>query len=93
MIVIDRMDPLRDLDAIVAIEEMSFTNPWTRQMFAGEVESSEISRVYVLRTPQEPVAAFCFCWVILDELHINSLAVRPALRRQRLATRLLDFVL
>jgi ribosomal-protein-alanine N-acetyltransferase len=33
--------------------------------------------------------AFCVCWVIFDELHINTLAVSPAHRRQGLATFLL----
>ena len=33
--------------------------------------------------PAGAVAAFCACWVIVDELHINTLAVDPELRRQR----------
>jgi ribosomal-protein-alanine N-acetyltransferase len=37
--------------------------------------------------------AFCGCWFIADELHINTLAVRAELRRRGLATRLLRFVL
>ncbi len=35
------------------------------------------------------VVGYCACWVILDELHINSLAVDPDRRRAGLATTLL----
>ena len=39
------------------------------------------------------VVAFCACWIIFDELHINTLAVAPEHRRRRVATRLLTRVL
>ncbi len=37
--------------------------------------------------------AFCACWVIFDELHINTLAVAPDERRKGLATLLLKHVM
>jgi ribosomal-protein-alanine N-acetyltransferase len=90
---IERMIPEQDLDLIVAIEAASFSNPWSRQMFDWEVQHSDVSRLYVLRTPEHPVAAFCSCWLVCDELHINIVAVRPELRRMGLATALLHRVL
>jgi len=33
--------------------------------------------------------AYCACWMVFDELHINSLAVDPARRRHGVARRLL----
>ena len=91
--VVERLIPERDLEAVVEIEAASFTNPWTRQVFAWDVQNADVSRVYVLRIEDQPVAAFCSCWLILDELHINTLAVRPSLRRQGLATALLRQIL
>jgi [ribosomal protein S18]-alanine N-acetyltransferase len=35
----------------------------------------------------------CACWVVADELHINTIAVSPAFRRQGLAKALLAHVL
>ena len=37
--------------------------------------------------------AFCVCWVIFDELHINTLAVAPAARRRGAATALVRHVM
>jgi ribosomal-protein-alanine N-acetyltransferase len=91
-IVIERLADAADLDEVAALEAASFSNPWTREMLARELEGSDVARVYVLRTPARRVAAFCACWIVFDELHINTLAVDAGLRRQRLATRLLDHV-
>jgi ribosomal-protein-alanine N-acetyltransferase len=90
--IIDRAST-EDLDAVAALEAESFTNPWTREMLQRELAESGVARVYVLRLPDDPVAAFCSCWVIVDELHVNTLAVRPSRRRQGLATALMAAVL
>jgi ribosomal-protein-alanine N-acetyltransferase len=82
-----------DLDAVAALEADAFTNPWTRDMLERELRQSEVARVYVLRLPGQPVAAFCTCWVIYDELHINTIAVDRSRRRQGLATALMRYVL
>ena len=82
-----------DIDAVVALEAASFTNPWTRESLVWELGNSDVTRVYLLRDDAGQVAAFCTCWVIFDELHINTLAVAPAARRQGLATTLLEHVL
>ena len=82
-----------DLDAVVALEAASFTNPWTREMLARELEPPTAARVYVLRAPGVRVAAFCSCWVLVDELHVNTIAVRGDLRRQGLGRRLMECVL
>jgi [ribosomal protein S18]-alanine N-acetyltransferase len=90
---IERTSNGADLDAVAALEAASFTNPWTREMLARELETSLVARVYVLRTPERPVAAFCSCWILYDELHINTLAVDPACRRQGLGTVLMRHLL
>lgn len=82
-----------DLDAIVGLEAESFTNPWSRETLVWELGNSDVTQVYLLRDDQEKVLAFCVCWVIFDELHINTLAVTPAARRTGLATTLLRQVM
>lgn len=90
---IERAVPERDLDAIAEIAQGSFDHPWTRAMFAQELSTERLSRSYVFRTPEGLVAAFCTSWLIVDELHINTLAVRPALRGQGIGRALLAHVL
>lgn len=94
-----RIERLRDgaadaeIDAVVALESESFTNPWSRETLVWELKNSDVTRAYLLRDSPDIVVAFCVCWVIFDELHINTLAVAPADRRRGLATALLRHVM
>ena len=90
---IERTLSTGDLDDIVAIEEASFNNPWTRDMYERELQNPDVSFLYVLRMPGEGIVAFCSFWLVLDELHINNLAVRGDVRARGLGTALLEHVL
>src|SRR6188768_4169382 len=78
-----------DITAVVDLEAESFTNPWSRETLVWELENSDVTRIYLLRDETGVILAFCLCWVIFEELHINTLAVKPAARRRGLATALL----
>jgi len=98
--IIERTLAEQDLDEIVAIEVASFTNPWTRQMYLRELQNPDVSFLYVLRMPvggegraAYRIAGFCSFWLVLDEIHINNLAVRRGYQGQRLGTALLEHVL
>ena len=82
-----------DVDAVVALEQESFTNPWSRETLVWELTNSDVTRVYLLRDAKDRAIAFCIAWVIFDELHINTLAVSPANRRRGAATFLLEHLL
>ena len=82
-----------DLDAIVALEAQAFTNPWPRETLVWELRNSDVTRIYLLRNDAGAVVGFCVCWVVFDELHINTLAVAPNERRKGLATLMLEHVL
>jgi ribosomal-protein-alanine N-acetyltransferase len=81
-----------ELDQVAALEAASFSNPWTREMLARELRNTDVARVYVVRGAGRRIVAFCACYVVVDELHINTLAVDAAERRRGLATALLRFV-
>jgi ribosomal-protein-alanine N-acetyltransferase len=91
-VIVERMESAADLDAVAELEARCFTNPWTRDMLARELAQSDVAHVFVLRLPGERIAAFCSCWIIADELHINTMAVDMPYRRQGLATHLLRHV-
>ena len=90
---VERLAGSADLDAVLAIEEASFNNPTTREWYEGELKRPEVCFIYVLRTDEQPVAAFCAFWLVVDQAHINNLAVRPELRGRGLGTQLLESIL
>jgi ribosomal-protein-alanine N-acetyltransferase len=91
-----RIEPLTsmsEIEAVLAIEEASFTSPWTREMYAAELENEGVSYCFLARIDTGEAVGFCSFWRIVDELHINNLAVLPAWRRTGVATSLLDHVI
>jgi [ribosomal protein S18]-alanine N-acetyltransferase len=82
-----------EIDRVAAIAAASFTTPWTRDMLARELQDSQVTRMYVLKLPPQGIVAFCACWLVMDEAHINTIAVEESRRRQGLATALLEHVL
>jgi ribosomal-protein-alanine N-acetyltransferase len=82
-----------DIDDILRIESISFTNPWTREMYLSELEHRDVSFFYIARDAVGEAIGFCSCWLILDEIHINNLAVLPEHRRGGVASSLLEQVL
>jgi [ribosomal protein S18]-alanine N-acetyltransferase len=81
------------IDEVLAIEEASFTNPWTREMYLSELENRGVSYCFLAKDANGHTAGFCSFWRVLDELHINNLAVKPEARRLGAATALLERVL
>ena len=92
----DVIDPLgddQDLTGVLEVEAESFTNPWTREMYQWELTNRDLCRIYVVRTPEHRVAGFCAFWLVLDEIHINNVALRPSCRGLGLGTALMHHVL
>ena len=90
---IGRAGSPEDLAAVDALQRQTFTNPWGAEAIRWELENTDVSRLYVMRDATGVLVAYCACWMVFDELHINSLAVDVARRREGLARRLLLHVL
>jgi ribosomal-protein-alanine N-acetyltransferase len=93
MFTIDTLRDERDLDGVLEVEDESFSNPWTREMYVSELQNQSVCHIYVLRTPDCAVAGFCAFWLVFDDIHINNLALRPAYRNHGLGTALLRRVM
>jgi len=91
--VVEPIDAARDVDAVLALETESFTNPTTRDMLTWELAHSDVARIWVVRTPEDRVAGFCSCWLVFDELHVHTLAIRSVWRRRGLGRALIRRVL
>jgi ribosomal-protein-alanine N-acetyltransferase len=90
---VEPFDGAADLDGILEVEAASFTNPWTRAMYEWELQNQAVCHILVVRTPSCRVAGFCSFWLVVDEIHINNVAVLPEYRGRGLGTRLMRRVL
>jgi ribosomal-protein-alanine acetyltransferase len=80
-----------DLDAVAALERESFPVPWKREYFEVEIGVPHRFNL-VARDERGELTGYVFCAFAGGELHVNKLAISPAMRRQGLATRLMDEV-
>ena len=76
-----RVATIHDLSAIMDIEHLSFTTPWTADAMEQEIESRDWSRV-IVATVEGEVVGFMVYWVVVNELHLLNLAVDPTWRRR-----------
>jgi [ribosomal protein S18]-alanine N-acetyltransferase len=91
-----------DLDEVLALERVSFSEPWTRKMFLGELRGNAFATNLVARAGEagygDGVAAgallgYIMFWVVFEELHLMNLAVRPDARRSGIGTKLVRHAL
>lgn len=82
-----------DLKAVELLQHMTFTSPWGADAIRWELENTDVARLYTAREPGGGLVAYCACWVVFDELHINSFAVDPSWRRRGIARTLLRRVM
>ena len=80
-----------DIDRVLAIEQTSFSMPWSRNLFLSEFRSPGVSTLLVslaADTPPRMVTGYIVFWLVEDEMHILNLAVAPAHRRRGIARQL-----
>ena len=58
-------------------------------MYLAELENTGVSYFYLARNAARETIGFCSFWQVLEELHINNLAVLPAYRRRGIGAALL----
>ena len=67
---------LSDLDAIMEIEHLSFSIPWSRASFEQELSENRCARYLVVAAGGKPVG-YAGMWLVLDEGHITNVAIHP----------------
>lgn len=84
----------KDLPAVLAIERVSFPNPWHESTFRGEIQNRSISFPCVmLKTGEDKVVGYIIYWKVGDEVQVNNIAVHPDYRRRGLGEALLRHVI
>jgi ribosomal-protein-alanine N-acetyltransferase len=81
-----------DVDAIVEIEKLSFSTPWSRSALLGELRYPR-QAVYLVARVKGRIVGYVGMWTVANEGHITNIAVHPDYRGQGVGTRLLSFLI
>ncbi len=83
-----------DLDQVVALDRASFPSPWPRDAFLMELLKGRQSVCWIAETETETgtreLMGSIVIWLVLDEAHIGTLAIKPDFRRLGIAQDLLS---
>ena len=88
----------KDLPQVMAIESVSFINPWKEKDLLYEINENPVSNVWVLEitVPQfglKQICGFCDYWVTFDSGTICQIAVHPDIRREHLASMMMEEII
>ena len=79
----------RDLDAVEKIERASYPTPWSRAMFAAELQKPSSLAIGAYRETGELVG-YAIVSRYVDAWHVMNVAVDPECRRRGIARELLE---
>ncbi len=99
---------LADLEQVVAIDRLSFPQPWSESSYRFELTQNGAAHFWVAVPVEAPklslldrvlgrssrvIVGYGGLWHVVDEAHINTLAVHPTWRGRRVGERLLKGLL
>ena len=79
------------LDEILDIEKIVFTKPWTREQLKNDLVLSTNSENWVYMEDQQ-VAGYILGWKVMDEFHLNNIAVQSDFQRRDIRRSLIEHV-
>jgi len=83
---------LEDIPAVVELDKISFTLPWTERSFRFELTDNPASRCWVYELDGR-IIGMIIAWLLADEAHIATISTHPEFRRQGIARNLLIYAL
>jgi [ribosomal protein S18]-alanine N-acetyltransferase len=86
-LVIRRM-AAEDVGSVHEIDTLSFSLPWPERSYQFELKGNPTSRCWVAEQDGR-IVAMLVLWVIMDEVHIATIAVHPDYRRRGIGERIL----
>ena len=82
-----RLATIDDAQAIYAIEQQSFSVPWSLDSIETELLNEDKKLYYVIEDTNG-VVGYAGAWLVYDEGQITNIAIRPSARRQGFGAKL-----
>lgn len=82
-----------DVAAVHQIDVLSFSLPWPERSFRYELTQNPASRMWVVEVEDDEdgknIVGMLGMWLLVDEVHIGTIAIHPDYRRKGIARLLL----
>ncbi len=81
---------LSRLDEVYAIETRSFSIPWSKKSIYDDIVKNSHSMYFIAVNEEDTVAGYAGMWHVVNEGHINNIAVDEPFRRMGVGSLLMD---
>ncbi|MEW6456184.1 MAG: ribosomal protein S18-alanine N-acetyltransferase [Acidobacteriota bacterium] len=78
-----------DLNKVLEIENLSFSNPWSRNAFLFELVNRGISYPIIIEK-EDKIIGYSIMWIIGEESHITNIAIHPHYRKMGIGKFILE---
>lgn len=78
----------QDIDEVMQIEKQSFTLPWSRESYLGELKNKFAT--YLVCDCEGEIAGYGGIWVVFEEAHITNVAVGTSSRQAGIGNTLME---
>lgn len=78
-----RQATTEDIDFIANLEQICFSDPWSRESIREEIEDNDLA-MYIIGEVEGEVVGYAGIWWIAGEGHITNVAVSPAYRKRHI---------
>lgn len=79
---------LDDIQHVSRLERRCYSMPWSSSAYVTEI-GNHSAYYTVAKDPEGKVVGYAGMWVVMDEMHITTIAVDPSRRGERIGERLL----
>lgn len=68
-----------DLERVMEINRLSFTDPWPKRIFESEVNGNEFAKYFIIEA-DDLIVGYVGLWFVFDDAQITNIAVHPDYR-------------
>lgn len=79
-----------DIDAVLAVEEVSFPEAWTRETYILELTQNNYATYFVIEADGK-IIGFCGLWLVIDDAQITNIAILPEYRGYKIGEKLFGY--
>ena len=72
---------IKDLDKVMLLENLTFSQPWSREAFEAEISKNELANYIVIELNKE-IIGYGGIWYIVGEGHITNIAIHSDFRKK-----------
>lgn len=83
---------MKDVEAVYEVEVSSFSDPWSLSAFKEEMKN-KLARYIVAEAKDGRIVGYIGVWYIIDEAHINNVAVHKDYRGQGIGNILMEYLI